>query len=184
MAQSESDRAVRLVRPGGSVDRFTRWIAFIGVALLLLIALVIVADIVLRYVFDRPIEGLEDISRFTFAIAVATCFPAGLLQGHNVTIRFLGKALGSKPSAWLEVFGSACTLVFFVFLAWRFGVFAVDEARHHRYTQTLELPTAPFWSVITLIVAIAVPVQVAVSAGWFQRCKTGAEPDAGTQGEG
>jgi len=184
MRRSESGGAARLVRLGGPLDRATRWIAFIGVAALVLIALVIVTDIVLRYVFDKPMEGLEDISRFTFAIVVATCFPAGLLQGHNVTIRFLGKALGSGRAAWLDAFGAACTLVFFVFLAWRFGVFALDEARHHRYTQTLEVPTAPFWSVITLIVAVAVPVQVAVAAAWFQRCKSHAEPESAMRSEG
>ena len=38
------------------------------------------------------------INGFTIGIAViiATCFPAGLIQGRNITIRFLGRGLGQR----------------------------------------------------------------------------------------
>jgi len=184
MGGSETAGVERLVRPGGPLDRFTRWVAFIGLIGLLLIALVIVGDILMRFLFNSPIEGLEDISKFTFAVVVATCFPAGLIQGHNVAIRFLGRGLGPRAFNWLETFGALCTLVFFGFLAWRFGAFTMEEAANHRVTQTLELQTAPYWGAITLIIAISVPVQIVVAAAWARRAYRGKATDGGGHGEG
>lgn len=165
-----------LVRPDGPLDHVTRWVALIGLIGLLGITLVIVADVILRGLFNRPIEGLEDIAKFTFAIVVASCFPAGLIQGHNVAIRFLGKGLGDKPTTWLETFAAFCTLVFFLLLAWQFAVFTLDEMAHNRYTQTLQLPTPPFWWVVTGIIAITVPIQLVVLALWIKRTLKGEKP--------
>jgi TRAP-type C4-dicarboxylate transport system permease small subunit len=159
----------RWVVPGGWADRATRWVAFIGLIGLLIITGFILVDIVLRAVFNSPIDGLEDIAKFTFGVGVAACFPAGLIQGHNVAIRFLGKAVGRKRTTWLEAFGALCTMAFFFLIAWRFVVFTVDEIMHHRYTPTLHIVTGPFWSLIAVIVCLTVPVQIVVLALWLKR---------------
>jgi TRAP-type C4-dicarboxylate transport system permease small subunit len=159
----------RWVAPGGWADRATRWVAFIGLIGLLIITGFILVDIVLRALFNSPIDGLEDIAKFTFGVGVAACFPAGLIQGHNVAIRFLGKAVGRKASTWLECFGALCTMAFFFLIAWRVVVFTLDEIAHDRYTPTLHMPTGPFWSLIAVIVCITVPVQIVVLALWLRR---------------
>jgi TRAP-type transport system small permease protein len=164
------------VAPGGWVDRATRWIAFIGLIGLLIITGFILVDIVLRAFFDRPIDGLEDIAKFTFGVGVAACFPAGLIQGRNVAIRFLGEAVGAKRATWLETFGALCTLAFFFLIAWRLVVFTLDEIRHHRYTPTLHITTGPFWSLIALLVCLTVPVQLMVLAVWVKRLLRGEPP--------
>lgn len=150
----------RLVRRGSVLDRLSRWIAFIGLVGLLIIALITMADVLLRWLFNAPIEGLEDINKLVFAIVCASCFPAGLVQGHNVTVRLLGTMIGRRGQ-WVESFGTGLTLLFFLFLAWQVFAFAWDEAKHGRYTQTLELATAPWWFVVALILAICVPIQLA-----------------------
>ena len=166
------------VRPGGRLDRATRWVAFVGLIGLLIVTGFILTDIVLRGVFDSPIHGLEDVAKFSFGVAVAACLPAGLIQGHNVAIRFLGKALGPKPSTWLEAFGALCTLAFFFLIAWRFAAFTIDEVANARYTPTLHLPSGPFWTLIGVIVCLTVPVQVAVAAVWLKRLVRGEPPPA------
>ena len=173
----------RWVLPGGWADRATRWIAFIGLIGLLIITGFIVVDIVMRALFNAPIDGLEDIAKFTFGVGVAACFPAGLIQGHNVSIRFLGKAVGRKRTTWLEAFGAVCTMVFFFLIAWRYVVFTLDEFANHRYTPTLHIATAPFWTLIAVIVCLTVPVQIVVLVLWFKRVIRGeAAPEIGDEG--
>jgi TRAP-type C4-dicarboxylate transport system permease small subunit len=164
------------IAPGGWADRATRWIAFIGLVGLLIITGFILVDIVMRALFNSPIDGLEDIGKFTFGVAVAACFPAGLIQGHNVAIRFLGKAVGPKRATWLELFSALCTLVFFFLIAWRLVLFTLDEIAHHRYTPTLQISTGPFWSLITGMICLTVPVQILVLALWFKRLRHGEPP--------
>ena len=178
-----SDALDRLVAPGGWLDRATRRIAFLGLIGLMIVTLFILADIVLRGVFDRPIEGLEDVTRFTFAIVVAACYPAGLVQGHNIAIRFLGKALGPRASNWLDAFGAACTFVFFGLIAWSFVLVTIDDAVNHRFTQTLHLPRAPFWVVISVLVCLTVPLQLAIVALWLKRAAKGEPPPPVHQAE-
>lgn len=171
------------VAPGGWADRATRWIAFIGLIGLLIITGFILADIILRAVFDRPIDGLEDIAKFTFGVGVAACFPAGLIQGRNVAIRFLGGAVGPKRATWLEAFGALCTLAFFFLIAWQLVAFTRDEIQHHRYTPTLHIATGPFWSLIALLLCLTVPAQLMVLAVWLKRLRRGEAPPPAHQDE-
>jgi TRAP-type C4-dicarboxylate transport system permease small subunit len=162
-----------LVRRNGLVDRITRWITVVGFTILIIVALVTMADVLLRWLFNAPLEGLEDINRYTFAVVIATCLPAGLIQGHNVTIRFLGSALGRRGSLWLEVLGALATLVFFGLMAWRFVVFARDEWVVGRYTLTLEMATAPWWWAVAVLLALAVAVQCLLSIVRIDRAIAG-----------
>jgi TRAP-type C4-dicarboxylate transport system permease small subunit len=150
---------------------------------LLIITGFILVDIALRALFNSPLDGLEDIAKFTFGVGVAACFPAGLIQGHNVAIRFLGKAVGRKGTTWLEAFGAVCTMAFFGLIAWRMAAFAIDEILHDRYTPTLHMPTGPFWSLIAVIVCLTVPVQIVVLALWLKRViRREAAPEGGEGG--
>lgn len=172
------------VAPGNWMDRATRWIAFVGLIGLLIITAFIICDIVLRALFNSPINGLEDIGKFTFGVGVAACFPAGLIQGHNVAIRFLGSALGPRRATWLEAFGAFCTLIFFVLIAWQLVLFTLDEIQHSRYTPTLHMSTGPFWTLIAIILCLTVPVQVMMLALWCRRVIRGQQaPTAGHGGE-
>lgn len=144
------------------LDRTTRWVAFAGLFALFLVAIGTCFDVTLRFLFSAPIDGLDDISQLVFAIVIATCFPAGLLQGHNITIRFLGMALGSRGEKWLEAFGSLVTLVFFVLFGWQFIVMTMEFADAGRTTMTVETPTAPWWWVTTAVVLFCIPVQLTV----------------------
>ena len=85
-------------------DPSTRWAAFLGFFMLLLSAGVTVTDALMRGFLNAPLYGWADMSQLVYAIVIVACFPAGLLQGHNITIRFLGSGLGPRATHWLEVF--------------------------------------------------------------------------------
>lgn len=153
----------RLLHPGAWLDRFTRWVAFIGLIGLLIVSIVTMVDVLLRWLFSAPIEGYEDITRLLFAIIVAACFPAGLLQGRNITIRFLGKALGPAATRYLEALGAIATLFFFTVVTWRVSIFALDEMVNNRFTQTLEISTGPWWCFVSVLLLMCVPVQFVIA---------------------
>ena len=116
----------------------------------------------MRWWFNAPIEGYEEVSQLIFAVIIATAFPAGLLQGQNITIRFLGQGLGRRSGQWLEVLGATATLIFFALIAWQITVFAIKETVSGHYTQTLQLPTAPLWWVVATVMVSCIPMQGAI----------------------
>jgi TRAP-type C4-dicarboxylate transport system permease small subunit len=145
-----------LLHPGAWLDRFTRRVAFIGLMGLLIVAVVTMVDVLLRWLFSAPIEGYEDITRLLFAIIVASCFPAGLLQGRNITIRFLGKALGQRVALYLEALGAIATFFFFTVVTWQVAAFALDETLNNRFTQTLEITTGPWWWFVSFLLLMCI----------------------------
>ena len=157
-------------------DASTRWAAFLGFFALLVSAAITVVDALMRGLFSAPLYGWADLSQLVYAIVIVACFPAGLLQGHNITIRFVGSALGPRATNWLEAFGALLTLIFFVFIAWQF-VDMTDELRTtNDTTMTIKYITWPWWTVATLIIIFCVPIQAVVLWGQFRRAVTGQEP--------
>lgn len=166
----------KLLDPGAWLDRFTRRVAFIGLVGLLSVAIATMVDVLLRWLFNAPIEGYEDVSQLLFAVIIAACFPAGLIQGRNITIRFLGKGLGPRATLWLEALGAIATFGFFTVIAWQVARFALDESLNNRFTQTLEMPTGPWWWAVTAILLMCVPVQLVIAVVKTIAAVTGRAP--------
>ena len=106
--------------------RATRVIALIGLAALLILAIITMADVGMRWLFNSPLEVVADTNRLMVAIVIATFFPMAIAERHHVTIRFLGTALGPRASAWLDLFGSVFTTAFFAVLAWQLILYTRD----------------------------------------------------------
>ena len=70
------------------------WIAVVGALAILGLAAAIMVDVLLRWLFDTPILGVDDLGKFNLAVIVSSFFPVCLIGGHFVTIRFLGRAAG------------------------------------------------------------------------------------------
>lgn len=143
-------------------QRLSHAIALVGLTLLLLQATAIVIDVMLRWVFNSPFFGMEDINKLLLAIILASFFPVLLIDSKNITINFLGRALGPRVSIWFDVFGQLVTLLLFVIVTWQLAVYA-SEIRSQT-TLILQLPVAPAWWLTTGLIALCVPVQLVVVA--------------------
>lgn len=144
------------------LDHWTQLIALTGFGGLGLIALLTFYDGGARYLNLPRIAGFSDYTQVAYGIVIASCFPAVLLRCNNITIRFLGRALGRVGQNWLEVFGSLLTLIFFSLIVWQFFRLTLDYQASGRTTQTIEMPFAPWWWLISVIMALCVPVQAYV----------------------
>ena len=149
-----------------SLDKLARdlsqAIALVGLTCLLIQATAIVIDVVLRWIFNSPFFGMEDINQLLIAVILASFFPALLIENKNITIDFLGRTLGPRISNWLDVFGHSVTLLLFVVVAWQLAIYA-NEVRSQT-TLILQLPVAPAWWLTTGLIALCIPVQIVVVA--------------------
>ncbi len=152
------------------------WIAVVGFLGLLVASLITLLDVAMRFLFNRPIEGWDDMTALVFAIAIVAAFPAGLLQGHNITIRFLGAGLGARPTRWLELLGALVTFVFIAAMAWQFVVLVGEYRANGDTTMTAEILTWPWWTAATAIMLFCVPIQAVVLYGHFRRAADGGGP--------
>ena len=120
------------------------------------------ADGLLRWLANRPIEGVRDLGAVIVAVAVCCCIPVGLMERANISIRVAKDLLGERASRVLEAFAALAALVVIGAMAWQFTVFAGKIARVGETTWILKIPTAPFWYLVAAILWLAVAVQLIV----------------------
>ena len=152
----------------------TNLIALIGALAILGMASAVVVDVLMRWIFNSPILGVDDFGAYNLAVIVASFFPICLVGGHFVTIRFVGKLMGERRALWLEAFGGVATLLVFMLFAWQFFRFTLyDVTLTGLATPVLEIPQAPWWWVVTTIIVLCVPIQLVVLAETFLRAVHG-----------
>jgi TRAP-type C4-dicarboxylate transport system permease small subunit len=155
------------------IDKAVNGIATVGFLALVFIAFLTMIDVVLRYLNLARLDGLKDLTEVAFAVVVASCFPAGLKKGNAVTVQLLGKALGDRGHAWLDVIGAAFMLALFGLFAWQFTALTMLYQTAGRTTSTLEWPTAPVWWVVSVLMMACVLVQLWVLAVSIQAAFAG-----------
>lgn len=172
----------------GAIDRlesrirgWSRAIAIVGLGGLLVVSITTMLDVLLRWIANAPIRGLNDINGLAVAVVVAACFPLVVAQRQNITIRFLGAATGTRGSLWLDAFGSAALFAFVSAVGWQLALHTADLAESGRTTWDLRLPVTPAWVVATLVVALCIPIQAIAFVADFVRALSSAQPGSRTQ---
>lgn len=138
----------------------SRWIAFLGLASLLLLAFAIVSDVVCRWFFNAPITGVRDASSLFVAVVIASSLPACIMERRHIAARFLGKLLGTGGNTVLEIFGNLLTMIIFIIMAWQVWLYADQSALDNEATSILGWPLSPWWRGVSIIIAACVPVQI------------------------
>jgi tripartite ATP-independent transporter DctM subunit len=137
----------------------TRRIAFAGVLVMLFLAFATVGDVLLRWLFNAPISGFNEILSMGLAVAISATFPAGAAQRVNLTVDFLSARIGPCGLARLKVIGAVALLLFYALLSWRIGSYAADLAGRGAVTLYLNIPMGPVMALVSLFLAISALVQ-------------------------
>jgi len=144
--------------------RSTRALSAIGLTALMFLAVLTLADGLLRWLANSPIDGARDLGGLAIAIAITSCIPVGLMERSNITIRFLESLAGPTASKVFDAMASLIVGVVMVVIAWQFWLYAGKMARAKETTWVLQVPVAPYWYVVAAIFWIAVVVQAIVIA--------------------
>lgn len=139
-----------------------RVIALVALAGLLMLALMTTLDVVMRWLFAAPLQGVNDVSSVVMAVVIAACLPANLAFKQNITVTLLGGACGPKANAGFNVFASFFTLIFVGLMAWAFVPYAISTWQSGAQTWVLRLPVWPFWSLAAGFVILAAIAQAFV----------------------
>lgn len=144
----------------GWVKKVTGVISIFSISAALLGAMVIVFDVLSRWLVGTSVFALNEIMSTIFAVAIAMTLPAGAANRVNLKVDLLGHMTGPKLTAWLKVFGSVMLFVFFAILAWRIFGLAGRYSGQGRASSLLQLPLAPTYYAISLAAFLAAAVQV------------------------
>lgn len=143
-------------------ERLAYALALVGFTGLLVLAVMVVADIVLRAVADHPLQGVNDVAAVVMAVVVSACIPNSLLARQNISIEVLGQILGGRVRYAIDLFASLVVLLFFVLMTWQFTQYAASVSASGEQTWVLKWPVGPWWWFATLCFAVSVLAQILV----------------------
>ena len=122
--------------------RFAQWGLWFGGALVLLAAVLIGIDVLMRKFLDRSIGGADELAGYSLAIGTAWGLGAALLDRAHIRIDSLYVLFPQKLRLALDVAALMLLVGFFALVAWHgLGVVSQSWTSGSRSQSALETPT-------------------------------------------
>ncbi|MCW5733023.1 MAG: TRAP transporter small permease [Enhydrobacter sp.] len=122
--------------------RFARWGLWFGGALVLLAAVLIGIDVLMRKFLDRSIGGADELAGYALAIGTAWGLGAALLDRAHIRIDSLYVLFPQKLRLGLDVVALILFVSFFALTLWHgLGVVSQSWISESRSQSALETPT-------------------------------------------
>lgn len=127
--------------------------AVAGVVLVALMCLT-VADVVGRYFFNSPINGVFDLTQFAVLIMTFLSFAYCGFRGAHVVIELLYDRIPERAQFAVRRLSNGVGAILFSVIAWRAVVQSVDVREFKEASQLLTIPYWPFYYVVAFGAAL------------------------------
>lgn len=124
----------------GAMVRLASHGAVAGGALIVLAALVVSGEVLIRKLLGLSIGGADEISGYLFAIGTAWSFAYVIVERGNVRVDALYALLPSGGRALLDILGALALLLVLATVTWR-AFFVVRESLHNNAHAVTPLQT-------------------------------------------
>jgi TRAP-type transport system small permease protein len=148
---------VRIEKIAGSVDSaFTslcRILNIIGMVVLVFMMLLTVADVFLRYAFNRPIQGGTEITELMMvplALGMGWC----VLKDKTIKMGLIVDHLPQKVQNIITCITYTLGFFAFIFITWRTFLESARIERLNGMTAILNIPTYPFYGLLGFCFAV------------------------------
>lgn len=141
----------KFVRILDKIGTFSRWTNIVGISALLTVVIVTFFDVFLRYIFNRPIKGMTDITEILLIAAVFLAVAHTHNEKGHVSIDLITSKLKPKARIILEFITNAFGACLFVVIIWRTLVQTLYLGQSNiMHGQFLSIPATPFAGLIVL----------------------------------
>ncbi|MCL4675520.1 MAG: TRAP transporter small permease [Pararhodobacter sp.] len=126
-------------------SRITRAFLWIASAALVIMMLVVVGDVVLRAVFNTPLQGAYDIVSIMLLVMVAFGIGPVIVKRAEILIDLIDGLLGPAGVRLLGAVASVLSFAVIVFIGWSMIGPAKDAWRWGGYSLELGVPNWALW---------------------------------------
>jgi TRAP-type C4-dicarboxylate transport system permease small subunit len=116
----------------------------IGMVILLGMMFLGAADVISRYIFNRPILGAVEISDLMMGMVVFFGWGYTMAIEAHITVDVLFLHYPPRAKAILNFVMYLLTLVLFAFIGWKTGAIAVADWHAGKEVNVIDIPIAPF----------------------------------------
>jgi tripartite ATP-independent transporter DctM subunit len=131
------------------VGVFSKWTNIVGLVAIFLLICMTFVDVILRYIFNRPMEGQTDITEVVLILAIYLAIAHTYNMKSHVTVDLVTAILAPKPKLILEFITTLLALFTFSIIVWRSIVkTAFDISVNSMHKMQVPIPKAPFDAII------------------------------------
>ncbi len=127
------------------LDAITAGVSWVGAGALVLMILVVVANVVGRYLFRKPVLGAVEIVGLLTVVVVFCVLGFTEAKGAHIVVDILVSRLHGRTKAVLASIMSLLGAVFFIIMGWQgWDLMLSNLSPFVRATGVLSIPFAPF----------------------------------------
>jgi TRAP-type transport system small permease protein len=145
-----------------NLSRFTGWLSNLGQAVLMIMVLLVVADVIMRRVFNQPLAWSKEMVQLILVVviffSIAYC---GVVKSH-ITVDVFSRYFSSRVSAVLESITCFFGIALFAFMTWAGVTNSISNYHKHYISGLLPAPMYPFNAVVSfggLLLTLVLVVQ-------------------------
>jgi len=155
-----------------SVTGFSNAFNIVASASLVGMMLLTCADVVMRYVFSRPIIGTYDLVSLMGAVLASFAMPYTMLKKGHVAVEILIQRLSKGTQLIIETFTHLIGISLFLVLVWQAIVLSRDMKAAGEVTPTLLLPFYPIvYCMAICFFGLCLAILVNLLEIWTKRAK-------------
>jgi TRAP-type C4-dicarboxylate transport system permease small subunit len=162
MSEDEPPAAPRRARR--AIERPCEWLALVGGAVLVGIALMSAVSIVGRWLFSIPVQGDYELVQMGCAAFVACSLPIAQLRYANIIVDFFTTGAKPRTQGLLDATGALMVALVMAAVAWRTGAGMVDMFRSNQTTTILGVPT--WYTYAAMMPGLALCAVAAMWCAW------------------
>lgn len=145
----------------------------IGVVLLSVLMLLGAADVIGRYLFNKPIIGTMEIGEILLASMVVLGWSSTQIAKEHVSVKFFLYRVSRRARVNLDFATTFLSLVLFSLITWQSVLAAKLYHEAGRLVYTIDLPLAPFLLIVSLGALILCAVFIIQLVQYFRQMKGG-----------
>jgi TRAP-type transport system small permease protein len=118
--------------------------AAIGCTVLAAMMFLTFFDVIGRYVFNKPIDGTDELIRFMMVTVIGFALGyCALLKGH-IRVDLILQYVSKRANQWFDVFTYAISLIFYILFTVQAWLYSLDNISGHLTSAVLAIPISPF----------------------------------------
>lgn len=118
---------------------------YLGASFALGMAVVVVADIILRQFFNRPMPGVVELETFMVAVLCFVGLAYTQMKGGHVSVDLFVHHIPTRIRLILDCLFAAFGLFLFGLISWQYGVRVMDFIKLREISDVLVWPFWPFF---------------------------------------
>ena len=122
----------------------------IAMGILFLMMMLTATDVIMRYVFNRPLTGAVEVVEFMMAVMVSFGIAYCALKGGHVSVDLIVMHFSKKTQAVIESITSCAALVFFILIAWQNVIYIQGQYLSKLKTPVLHIAIYPFVALVAI----------------------------------